>query len=317
MPDVTIGVVLLNWNGYDDTEAALASLAAACPPPSYVVVVDNGSDDDSPARLESWASDSHLTVDTRGFDAAGDIRRDTWIRILLAGANRGFAGGNNIGLKHLAHDTDATHFLLLNNDAIVAKDFFARIADALRELPDAGLVGCTIFHYPETERVWFAGGFEDRARGVALHRYEVPPGTSPQPTEWVTGCAMLISRGLYDEIGGLAECYYPIYCEDSDYSFRARAAGRSVVLAPAAHVYHRVGGTVGVSEVVPRVAYWQNRHRVFYVRRNYTGFDRARALTYLMIAKPMRAAVHLLRGQAAMGAAVMRGLYRGLRDDPS
>lgn len=314
MHDLAFGVILLNWNGYDDTAATLESLRLANPRPAYVVVVDNGSHDDSATRLAMWSGANGVTGEVHDITETDRFSRDTWLRIILAKGNKGFAGGNNVGIAHLAKNTRATHFLLLNNDAFVAPDYFTRLSDALRSVPDAGIMGCTIYHYPETSQVWFAGGYEDRLRGVALHRYEVPEGANPFPTEWVTGCAMLISRKLYDTIGGLAECFYPIYCEDSDYSLHARAAGASVMIAPAAHVYHRVGGTVGVGEVVPRVAYWQTRHRLFCVRRNYSTGERVIAISYLIMAKPIRALTHLLRGRPAMAGAICRGLLHGLRD---
>jgi GT2 family glycosyltransferase len=315
MAEPVFGVVLLNWNGYHDTTASLDSLLAAEPRPAYAVVVDNGSDDDSLAQLSHWSALRETPSETRTVTESGGFQAATWLRIIPAGANLGFAGGNNVGLAHLSRDTDATHFLLLNNDAFVAQDYFARVADALRAAPDTGILGCTIYHFPDTERVWFAGGYEDRLRGVALHREIVPLGESPIPTEWVTGCAMLISRALYDQIGGLAECYYPIYCEDSDYSLKARAAGRSVMIAPRAHVYHKLGATVGVGEVVPKVAYWQTRHRLFCIRRNYSPGQQVVAIGYMCIAKPARAAIHVFSGRAAMARAIMRGLFHGLRDD--
>ncbi|MFI5239372.1 MAG: glycosyltransferase family 2 protein [Gemmatimonadales bacterium] len=317
MPEPVFGVILLNWNGYDDTAATLVSLASANPRPAYVVVVDNGSQDDSATRLSMWGSAHDVTTETLGITNLHDFAPATWLRIVLAARNLGFAGGNNVGMAHLAMDTAVTHFLLLNNDALVAPDYFAQLAIALRVAPDSGILGCTIFHYPDTDRVWFAGGYEDRLRGVALHSYEIPDTAAPFATEWVTGCAMLISRVLYNTIGGLGECFYPIYCEDCDFSLRARAAGASVLIAPRAHVYHKVGGTVGTGDVVPNVAYWQTRHRVFCVRRNYSTGERVVAITYLCIAKPLRAAAYALQGRREMGGAILRGLARGLRDDPT
>lgn len=315
MFDPSIGVILLNWNGYDDTAAAIESLLEADPRPSYVVVVDNGSQDKSASRLATWSSTKRVAVETRDISESSDFAPDTWLRIILANENRGFAGGNNLGLAHLANATASTHFLLLNNDALVSPDYFARINEALRATPDVGVLGCAIYHFPEKERVWFAGGYEDRRRGMGLHSYQFADANAPYATEWVTGCAMLISRQLFATIGGLAECYFPIYCEDIDYSLQARAAGTSVMFAPAAHVFHKVGGTVGLSELVPRVAYWQHRHRIFYIRRNYSATERAIALSYLCIAKPLRAMLHVLRGETEMASAICRGLFHGLRDD--
>jgi GT2 family glycosyltransferase len=317
MPDPVFGVVIVNWNGADDTINAVASLLGSTPRPERVVIVDNGSSSNSVEQIKRWANQLDAGFAHGAADEQQSTASDAWLTLLCAGKNLGFAGGNNVGLRYLASQTQATHFLLLNNDATVAPDYFARLLEALQVAPDAGIMGCTIFHSPETERVWFAGGYEDRRRGVALHRYDIPSGSAPVPTEWVTGCAMLISRTLYDTIGGLAECYYPIYCEDSDYSLHARRIGATVMVAPRAFVFHKLGATVGTSEVVPQVAYWQTRHRLFSVRRNYSPGERALAIGYLCVAKPARSVMHLLRGEHAMAAAICRGLWHGLRDDAS
>ncbi len=320
-----IGVVLLNWNGLEDTIAALDSLAVADPRPASVVVVDNASTQDPTPRVAHWATDAHVRVSVRSNtppngdvtypNGSGEENEQTdWLRVIRVYENRGFAGGNNVGLEYLANQTDVTHFLLLNNDAQVAPDYFVRISEALAQVPDAALMGCAIYHYPDTERVWYAGGYEDRRRGVSLHNEYVPADERPLPTEFVTGCAMLISRDTYQRIGPLPECYYPAYCEDTEYSHLARQTLKPVVWAPAARVYHRVGASAGRSDTTPRVAYWQARHRVFYIRRNYAAVDRCIALSYLCVVKPVRAAAEIARGRPEMGRAIMRGLYRGLID---
>lgn len=314
MSEPRTGVVLLNWNGCDDTIAALESLYRADPRPESVVVIDNGSSDDSLERLRVWAAER---VQFRLADAVTPRRsaksgHDTWLTILAAGANHGFSGGNNIGLRYLAGDERLTHFLLLNNDAMVAPDYFERIAGALERVPDAGLVGCTIFCHPARDQVWFSGGYEVPWRALVLHHFDPPAGDSPRPTPFVTGCAMLIARPLYEAEGGLAECYNPVYWEDSEYSFRARARGWKLVIAPAAHVFHRGRATGGGETLTPRVAFVTNRNRALYVRRNYRGLDRFAALTYLAITKPGRAVAEVLRGRPAVGAAILKGYVRGI-----
>ena len=300
MSEPTFGVVLLNWNGCEDTEAALQSLLVATPRPSRVVVVDNGSADESVPRLRAWISEN-----------APDTDGERWATLIEEPVNHGFSGGNNIGLAFLAR-TEVSHFLLLNNDATVAPDYFARIADAIRAHPDAALIGCVIHYHPDRDRIWFAGGREIPFRALMLHVYELPQSMEPQDTPFVTGCAMVISRALYDANGGLAECYNPIYWEDTDYSAQARANGWQVMLVPRARVFHKVGASVGGERITPRVAYWQNRNRGYYVRRNYHGFDRIAALVYLVMTKPARALVELLRGRPAMSSAILRGFARGL-----
>ena len=46
--------------------------------------------------------------------------------------NRGFAGGNNIGIKQ-ALEKGADYILLLNNDTIVEKDFLKKLVEAGRK----------------------------------------------------------------------------------------------------------------------------------------------------------------------------------------
>lgn len=297
----SFGVVVLNWNGADDTIACLESLAQASPRADRVVVVDNGSTDDSMSRIRLWAQDRGL-----------DTNKSTgWLVFIEAGKNRGFAGGNNLGIRFLYEQTDVSHVLLLNNDATIASDFFTHIADALVTHPHMGLVTGTIYEDPAREKVWYAGAREIPSRALVKHKLDVPGSIDPVATDFVTGCAMVMSRELIDEIGYLAECYFPLYWEDGEYSFRSRKAGFPVMYAPAAKVYHKVGATVGAAKQSPVVARCQNRLRVFYVRRNYRGLNRVIALSYLAVTKPGRALVEVLSGRPRIGLAIIGGTVSG------
>jgi GT2 family glycosyltransferase len=291
----SFGVVVVNWNGGDDTLACLESLAAADPRAECVVVVDNGSTDDSMSRIRQWSQ-------ANGAD---------WVKLIEAGSNRGFAGGNNLGIRFLHLETEVSHILLLNNDATIAPDFFARISDALALHPDMGLVTGTIYEDPRRDKVWYAGAREIPARALVKHNLDIPSSTDPVETDFVTGCAMVMSRRLIDEIGYLAECYFPLYFEDGEYSFRSRRAGFPVMYAPAATAYHKVGATVGAARQSPVVARAQNRLRVFYVRRNYRGMNRIVALAYLAITKPGRALIETLSGRPEIGRAIIGGTLSG------
>jgi GT2 family glycosyltransferase len=298
----TFGVVVLNWDNSHDTIPCIESLLAADPRPAHVVVVDNGSSDSSVQILKRWGQEH---------DVYSDDQTASWLVIIEAGTNRGFAGGNNIGIAFLEKRSTVSHVMLLNNDASIASDFFANIIKALEEAPDAGLITGTIFEDPERTRVWFAGGTELPLRALYRHKVDVPASDNPVPTDFITGCAMVISRPVIERIGRLAECYFPLYWEDGEYSFRARAAGFAVLYAPRATVYHKVGATVGMADVSPVVAYCQNRLRVFYVRRNYTGLTKAAALTYLAVTKPGRAVIEAASGRPRIGWEILKGTLSG------
>jgi GT2 family glycosyltransferase len=266
-------------------------------------VVDSASHDDSVDRLNRWAAD-HPHADS------------SWMKVIVLDANRGFAGGNNVGIEYLLSRQDVSHVFLLNNDAMVERSFFAEMATAIAHAPEAGLVTGTIYEHPNRSKVWYAGGREIPYRALIEHTFDVPSGSTPVETEFISGCAMVISRPVIQKIGMLPEIYFPLYSEDAEYSHRARTAGFPVLYAPKAVVYHKVGATVGPAKTSPYIMRAQVRHRVLYVRRNFRGLNRLMASLYLIATKPAKAIVETLLGRPKMGWAVFAGtvegfLYRG------
>ena len=307
---VRIGVALVNWRGTADTEHCLASLRSATPRPACVVVVENASRDGSVERLR--AVGSALAPDFAELEAHAADEPPRWLTLVALDEHGGFAGANNAALTLLRRRADLTHFLLLNNDTEVAPDAFAALERAIRARPDAAVMGTTIFHFDDRSRVWYAGGDEIPLRALVAHRTVRPADDRVVETEFVTGCAMLISRAAVETIGVLPECYFPAYGEDVEYSHRARAAGLSVLYAPEPVVYHRINASTrdGALHLLP--TFLTARHRAFYARRNLRGMQRVLALGYLAVTKPGRAVVELLRGRPAFARAVLVGTVGGL-----
>lgn len=307
----SFGVVVLNWNTAQETMQCVEALERADTPPDHVVVVDNGSDDDSVERLEAWA-DEHwiwrLSTGTSGNSAAENT---PWLVIARAGANRGFAGGANVGIRYLEQRTAVSHFVLLNSGATVAPGFFVEIARAIDRYPAAGLLSGTIFEDPDRERVWYAGGVAHPLRALMRHKHDVPESAEAASTDFITGCAMVVSRKLLDRIGLLAECYFPEYWEDGEYSLRAREAGFPVLYVPMAVVYRKLPAAMKTPDVGLALDECRNRLRVFYVRRNYRGLKKAAALGYLAVTKPGRALVETLKGHPKSGWAILSGTIAG------
>ncbi|MGH7529242.1 MAG: glycosyltransferase family 2 protein [Gemmatimonadales bacterium] len=290
-----IGVVVLNWNELEQTTACLESLLDAEPGPARVVVVDNGSADGSADALERWLA----------------IRGDPRLALLRSPQNRGFAGGVNLGLAQLARDAAVSHFLLLNNDATVERTFFAELHRAMTRIPGAAIVGPTIYRSDRRDTVWYAGGRLPGLRGVAVHHHELPPGDDPVPTEFVSGCALLVSRSAWERLGPVPECYF-IYFEDAEYCRRARDAGLRVLYAPRAVAHHAVAGTMGRDGARPAAAYRFTRAQALYLRRNLTGWLRIGALLYFAVTRPARAAIEAVHGRVGVAWGLLRGAARGL-----
>jgi GT2 family glycosyltransferase len=296
--DTSIGVVVLNWNNGDDTVSCLSNLLECSPRPERAVVVDNGSEDDSLSRIREWKSGNA--------SAAQD-----WLEVIAAGANLGFAGGSNVGIRYLLENTAVTHVLLLNNDATVGEGFFRDLKEAVAQVPGAGIIGPTILEEDDRSKVWYAGGVEIPFRALVQHTVEIPESAEPRDTEFVTGCAMLMSRSLLESAGVLAECYFPAYFEDGDYCHRALDAGYRVIYAPKPVAYHKVGSTVRAANIALPLTYHKNRLRVIYARRNYKGATKVVALLYLAVTKPVRALVDTIKGRPRHGWAVLSGAVAG------
>lgn len=237
METQTVYCVIINWNGKKDTDVCLASLSH-CEKKNidfHVLVVDNGSADDSVDFLQ---------------------KKYPWAEFIETGANLGFTGGNNAGIRH-ALKKGASLVWLLNNDTFVDK----HVLSMVRVFSDkrAGICGSKIYFAPEhefhhdrytkSERgrvIWYAGGAVDLNNVYASHRGvdEVDRGQydTQEETPFISGCSMMIRREVFDRIGFLDDRYY-LYLEDLDFCLRARQAGFRLQYVPSSVLWHVNAGS--------------------------------------------------------------------------
>lgn len=216
--------VVLNWNGGDDTVACLESLAAAG---VSVICVDNGSTDGSAEAVES---------------------RFPGVELVRNGANLGFSGGNNAGIRR-ALERGADWVWLVNNDCTVDPAAPGALEAAARTRPDAGVLACKVLFADPPDVIWYAGGrfstllgYSGRQSGFGARddgRFD-----RLEDTERATGAAMVVSRAAIERAGLLDEELFA-YVEDVDWCLRIHEAGFAVVFVPGARVWHRVSGSSG------------------------------------------------------------------------
>ncbi len=250
-----IAIVLVNWNGKDDTVIALTSIRKmdTFGYKVSVIVVDNGSTNDSVAVIK---------------------KVHPWAMVLTTGKNLGFTGGNNAGIRK-ALTIGADFIWLLNNDIIADRRALA-LADAFRT-DTTGIAGSKIYFAPGREyhhdrysrmdrgRVfWYAGGLIDWENMYASHRGvdEVDRGQYDviEETPFITGCSMMIRRGVIEKIGVLDEKFY-LYLEDLDFCLRAKKAGFSLLYYPKSIIWHVNAGSSG-SVGNPLHEYYLTRNRL-------------------------------------------------------
>jgi GT2 family glycosyltransferase len=223
-----VTIILVNWNGRDDTLACLESLAALDYPRErlHLVMVDNGSEDGSVAAVRGRYPD---------------------VEVVANDSNLRFARANNQGLD-IAASRGSDFVLLLNNDTEVDPAALGRMVAAARRDDAIGMVGPKIYHYQPPDMIWYAGGVISLWRGLVAHRgiRETDRGQYDRggDTGYITACALLVSRRCLQAVGGLDEGYF-IYGEDADWCQRSRKAGFRIVYEPTARVWHKVSSSSG------------------------------------------------------------------------
>ncbi|MFH1257068.1 MAG: glycosyltransferase family 2 protein [Candidatus Diapherotrites archaeon] len=198
-----VSIVVLNWNGKELLRNCLKSLRENTNYAPYeVIVVDNASSDGSTEMVKKEFS---------------------WAKLIENKENRGFAGGNNDGIRQ----SKGEFVLLLNNDTLIKQsDWLDEMVKAMQRHPLVGILG---------PRLVFGDGSVQQIKGAEAEKI----------VKTVSGAAFLIRQKVLDEIGLLDEGFNPIYYEETDFSERTRRKGFLVMYTPKATITHLEGATTG------------------------------------------------------------------------
>ncbi len=215
-----VAVIIVIWNGVEDTLECLRSLTGEGYPNKQIIIVDNGSEDGSAERIKA-----------EGFK----------VRMIQTGRNLGFTGGNNAGLAE-ALSSGVKYSLLLNNDTTLEPGAIEALVDAAERSPRGGIFAPVIHYYDAPSEVWFAGAFLSLTRGEAVHNNFLHPrrDSAPYASPWVSGCAMLARMDAVEEVGGLDDRFYLTW-EDVDWCLEMRAKSWGVEVVPASRILHKGG----------------------------------------------------------------------------
>jgi GT2 family glycosyltransferase len=279
---VNLVAVVLNWNGGDDTLAALESLVGV-----DTVCVDNGSDDGSPDAVAA---------------------RFPSVELIRTGVNLGFSGGNNVGIRRaLARGADWV--LLLNNDAVADPGLPAALAAAAAERPDAGVLACKVFFADPPDVLMYAGGRVNLRLGYwgrqdGFGQRDDGRFDTLRDVDRATGAAMAVSRAAIERAGLLDESLFA-YAEDTEWCLRIREAGFGVVFVPDAKVWH-VGSASTGGMRSPTSIYYDTRNMIAVAERHDPRSGPAAA-----VRRGVVLGAHLANARDAAG---VRAAVKGWRD---
>jgi GT2 family glycosyltransferase len=236
MPDTSIIVVTYN-NLHGATVPCLDSIFRHTGNEDYeVIVVDNNSTDGTPTYLTERA------------------RQEPRLRCVLNTANRGFAGGNNDGIRAATGSV----LVLLNNDTQVSEGWLAGLHTSLQGDRSIGLVGPVSNAVGNEQKIFTSGvtPAEILAEGAAWVRHS--RGDTFE-TERLGFFCVALRRETADIVGLLDEAFDLGFYEDDDYCLRMLTAGYRLICREDIFVYHRGSSSFGKAPGKTRELMKKNR----------------------------------------------------------
>src|SRR5215210_48615 len=222
MPDVS--VVVVTYNALPWVERALESVRG-----NETIVVDHGSTDGTVELVRERFPDARL----------------------IEQANRGFGAGSNTGMRAASGEW----YLLLNSDAWALEGALERLLAFAEAHPEAAIVGPRLL-YPDGSLQRSVRGFPTpwrlateyfflrklAPRSRALNSFYGAGFRHDEPREidFAKAAGFLLRRSAYDEVGPFDEEFF-LFSEETDWCYRARAAGWRSFFFPGAEIVH-VGG---------------------------------------------------------------------------
>ncbi len=285
-----VTIIILNWNGWEDTIECLESVYQIKYPNYDVVVVDNGSQDQSVERIKTYASGS-LRVESSFFKYDSDnkplrlieysqeehrfgdsikknidnLPSEKKLTLIKNNQNYGFAEGNNIAIRYALEKLKPDYILLLNNDTVVDRCFLDELIKIAEKDPDIGILGPTILDYNLPRSIQSAGLKIRWNKGDAISLvFEGDFSVAVQRVDAVTGCALLAKCELLNKVGLLNKKYFA-YLEEVELCVRARRAFYEIVYVPKGRVWHKVSSTS--NKIRGFALYQYTRNRFWFMKR--------------------------------------------------
>lgn len=243
----SVSIVTVNFNQPKVTEDLLRSLEEVNTYSNLeIIVVDNGS---KPDPVPGWKA------------------RYPKVKFVRSEQNTGFAGGNNIGIKH----TTGEYLFLINNDTEVTPDLIGKLVATMEANPKIGMISPKIHYFDQPGMLQYTGYTPMNyytARNACIGQFEQDRGQYDSlsgVTGYAHGAAMMIRREALEKAGVMAENYF-LYYEELDWCERIRNAGYEIHVDLSALIYHKESVAVGKRSALKE--FFMNRNRILFIRKN-------------------------------------------------
>lgn len=248
MNNTLTAIILIDYYGYNDTKECIDSLLKMNNHNYRVIIVNNTS------KKNDQLLEDNFIVDNADIIESGD--------------NRGFSGGNNIGIEYAAEKYKPEFYLLLNNDTIVDKHLLDELINGYRSDVGIGIVTGKITRYPNQKLIWYGGGdYFENICTTKMRGYGKPDDgsyNSPGYVGFAPGCLLFFHKSLIDKIGYMNEKYF-LYCEDTDFGFNTMNSGLKILYWPKAIIAHKESISTGKGS--PTHQYYYTRNKLYIIKK--------------------------------------------------
>ncbi len=331
-----VSIIILNWNGPEDTIECLESLFKIEYDNYNVVLVDNGSEDDSIQKIRRYckgkievkseffkysAENKPVKITEYFEDELRDVSKKEIEELSAQGLlliknyhNYGFAEGNNIAIEFARLKLNPDYILLLNNDTVVDKYFLKELVKAGESREDIGAVGPKIYYYDFNGRrdvISFAGQkvnlYTSSGKRFAFNEVDTGQRDSIKETDYVEGSCLLVKKEVIEKVGMLDVKYFA-YWEETDFCIRMRDAGYTLLNVPPSKIWHK-DSISGISKIK---AYYLTRNRFIFMKKHarpigYCTFLLVFALKFTYLSVDM-----LYHGNITVYLSFLNGIKDGL-----
>jgi len=245
----SLGIIILNWNGHQDTVEAISSIRNNEEQYFTIFLLDNGSKEDSVEYILNWLEESYelsyKIMNEDEFLNCKDFSNYT-LYFIRGKHNLGFAKGNNFIWNKIKNMFDYT--LLLNNDTIITKNAISNMINYMNKNKNVGVISCEIRFYNQPDRLWSAGGYfiwyGDRKyyKQKKIDTFK-KKGIEVIKTPFVTGCVLMVRNVIADIYGLFTEKFF-FGEEDFNYCKRLWQNGVVVETLLSSVIYHKVGNSI-------------------------------------------------------------------------
>jgi GT2 family glycosyltransferase len=236
-----VSVIVLTYNNLGYTRDCLESIRKFSNYPNLeLIIVDNHSSDGTVEYLQEFS------------------RQYDFVKLVLNDRNRGFAGGNNDGMKIATGD----FLVLLNNDTYVTDGWLRGLLRHVVRNQDLGVVGPVTNNIGNEAKIDIAYSSMDEMAEKAL-AYTRAHHLERIEVDSVAFFCVMIPRRILNEVGLLDEDFSIGFFEDDDYCRRVKSKGYRIAIADDVFVHHHLSASFSALGVARKKEIFDQNRAVF------------------------------------------------------